>query len=145
MSPLRVYTYTDVKRCSYFAHLHILLCHRIKKIIMSILKHRHTTSFKRCWYFAQLHILSFYRIEADKLPVYTYTNIKPCSQLHILSFYRIEADKLPVYTYTNIKRCSYFEQLHILSFYRIKVDQSCPLYVYVHTPTSNVARILSQI
>jgi hypothetical protein len=46
---------------------------------------------------------------------------------------------LRVYTYTNIKRCSCFAQLHILSFYRIEVDKSCHLYVYIHTPTSNVA------
>jgi hypothetical protein len=30
MSPLRVYTYTNIKRCSYFAQLHILSFYRIE-------------------------------------------------------------------------------------------------------------------
>ena len=102
MSPLRVYTYTNVKRCSHFEKLHILSFYRIeedKSCHLYVYIHTPTSNLWRCSCFAQLHILSFYRIEIDKschlyVSIHTPTSNVACTLLHTLSFYRIEADKV---------------------------------------------------
>ena len=65
-----------------------------------------------------------------------------CTCVHMCLILLLNWATTLVHCYTNIKRCSYLAQLHILSFYRIEADKSCHLYVYMHTLTSNVARIL---
>jgi hypothetical protein len=135
MSPLRVYTHTNIKRCSYTRNY--IFCHltELRKAPCHLYVHIHTLISKLR---QTSHSQNWDRQLMSPLRVYTHTNSNVRSYMRNYMFCLLTESKQTTHVTST---CVLIAQLYIPSFHRFETDNSCHLYVCIHTLTSNLAQL----